>query len=389
MSKHIGIVTNQFPALSETFIVNKVLGLVEAGMKITVCVGTSVSDNDYYRKNLSSEKIRIININSKLQITKNLLIHPVKAVHFFIRIKKNKGAFTSFKLLLKGFLLKLQRFDFIHFEFSGIGIAHLDLIEFYKPAKIFVSCRGTAEYVTPILNPTRKNELTKLFSMVDRIHCVSEDLSKEISKYRALPEKVFVNRPAIKRDFEKTVKEKKNKGTKKIILSVGRLTFQKGYIYALLAIRELIKTCPDIEYHIIGQGPDFAELKYFIESNDLQNVIFLHGALPNIEVLEHLSFADVFLLPSVCEGIANSVLEAMSHSIPVVTTRIGGIEEVIKDGKNGILVGSYDSLSIKSGLEKVLLNQELSLVLGKNAYKTIQEHFLIDRQIKAFLKEYK
>ncbi len=388
MSKHIGIITNQFPALSETFIVNKALGLVEAGMKVTVCVGTAESDYDYFRETLSFKEIRIININSKSRLTLSLLIHPIKAAYWFIGIKKKKSAFNSFRLLTKGFLIKLQVFDIIHFEFSGIGIAHLDLIDFYKPAKVYVSCRGTAEYVTPILNPARKIGLAKLFSMVDRIHCVSEDLMREISKYGALPEKIFINRPGIRPNFEKTIKEKINKSTKKIILSVGRLTFQKGYIYALMAIRELIKTCPDVEYHIIGQGPDYAKMKYFIEKNDLQNVIILHGALSNNEVIKYLSFIDVFLLPSVCEGIANSVLEAMSLSVPVVSTRVGGIEEVIEDGYNGLLVDCFDYLSIKSGLEKVLLNQELGFVLGKNAYKTIQEHFLLERQIKIFLKEY-
>lgn len=388
MSRHVGIVTNQFPTLSETFIVNKILGLAEAGMKVTVCVGTGVSDIKYFSRIHDFKKIKIININSRSILALNLLIQPFKALLWFIQLKKKWSYINSFKILLKGFLIKLQRFDIIHFEFSGIGVAHLDLMDFYKPAKIFVSCRGTAEYVTPILNPARKVELAKLFSAVDRIHCVSGDILKEISKYGALPEKAFINRPAIKLELEHIAHENIKKNGKKIILSVGRLTFQKGYVYALMAIKELVKSHSDVEYHIIGQGPDLAEIKYFIDKNNLQSVIFLHGALSNVEVMRQLCSSDIFLLSSVCEGIANSVLEAMLHSIPVVSTRAGGITEVITDGYNGILVDCYDSSSIKSGLEKVLVNHELRYILGKNAQTTVMNHFLIDRQIEIYLKEY-
>lgn len=388
MSKRIGIITNQFPTISETFIVNKVLGLADAGMKVFVCVGTGVSDIKYFSRSHDFRKIKIVNVNSRSLIALNLLIHPIKALLWFIQLKKNWSFLNSFRILLKGFVISLQRFDIIHFEFSGIGVAHLDLLEFYKPAKTFVSCRGTAEYVTPILTPWRGIELAKLFSAVDRIHCVSGDILKEIVKYGALPEKSFINRPAIRPELEQPLHENIEYDKKTKILSVGRLTFQKGYVYALLAIRELVKAYPDIEYHIVGQGPDLAEIKFFIEKNGLQSVIFLHGALSYSEVLTLLNSSDIFLLSSVCEGIANSVLEAMFHSMPVVSTRIGGIEEVVKDGYNGILTESYDSSAIKSGLEKVLVNRELRETLGKNAHTTIKDQFLLDRQIKIFLEEY-
>lgn len=388
MGKSIAIITNQFPALSEIFIVNKVLGLQEAGMQVTVCVSAKDSDLNYFEQNDDLKHVKVINLNNKRNLTLNLIIHFLEAILWFIRLKKKNSFHDSLLILLKGFLIKIQNFDIIHFEFSGIGIDHLNFLDFYKPAKLYVSCRGSAEFVTPLVNPGRKEKLAKLFMGVDRIHCVSEDIRMEIQKYSAIPGKTFINRPAVKPQLEKVINKKIKQTNKQIILSVGRLVFQKGYVYALLAIRELVKTNHDIEYHIIGQGPDLAEIKFFIEKNELQNVIILHGALSNEEVMKHLFFADIFLLPSVCEGVANSVLEAMYHSIPVVATRAGGMEEVIKDGFNGIMTDCYDPLAIKSGLEKVLLNQELRNVLGKNAHATIIDHYLLERQIDTFLKEY-
>ncbi len=107
---------------------------------------------------------------------------------------------------------------------------------------------------------------------------------------------------------------------KRQFCQLAGLLFRKGYVYALLAIRDLMKTYPDVEYHIIGQGPDMAEILFFIENNGLRNSVFLYGALSNVMVKSHLISADIFLLPSVCEGISNSALEAMAIGIPVVST---------------------------------------------------------------------
>lgn len=388
MDKHIGIVTNQFPVLSETFILNKVIGLQLAGLHITVCVCSNISDNKYLANRDDFKKIKIININNKLDIIVNLIFHPIKAVRWFIQIKRNHDLLYSLNILFKGFLIKIQKFDIIHFEFSGIGVSQLDVLDYYKPAKLFVSCRGSAEYVAPLIDPFRKENLGQLFEMIDRIHCVSRAISQEIIKYGASIEKIFINRPAINVLREINIKRDSVHASHVTILSVGRLTFQKGYIYGLMAIQELVTEYPDIEYKIVGTGDDLAEIKFFIEFHNLHKNVILLGALPNEEVKTLLLSSDIFLLASVYEGIANVVLEAMATPMPVVSTRSGGMEEVIIDGFNGLLVDCYDPVGIGKAIRKLISNKDLREELGSNALRTINENYTIKRQMAIYLNEY-
>ena len=388
MGKHIGIITNQFPVLSETFILNKVIGLLEAGLNVTVCVGNNRRDNNCFTQNVDFKNIKIININSKLVIIVNLIFHPIKAVRMFLRISRNRDLLNSLNILFKGFLIKIQNFDVIHFEFSGIGVSQLEILDYYKPARLFVSCRGSAEYVAPLIDPLRKSNLERLFAKIDRIHCVSEALSKEIGKYGASQDKIFINRPAINVLNMPQINQNSLLRSHTTILSVGRLTFQKGYIYGLMAIKELVTDYPDLEYKIVGTGNDLAEIKYFIEFHNLHRNVILLGAMPNEEVKSIMQSSDIFLLTSVYEGIANAVLEAMSMSMPVVSTRSGGMEEIIIDGFNGLLVDCYDHLGIGKALRKIISNKNLSKELGSNALRTINENYTIKRQMNIYLNEY-
>lgn len=388
MGKHIGIVTNQFPVLSETFILNKVIGLQETGLRITVCIGTKRSYNNYFTQNNDFKNIKIININNKLVIIVNLICHPIKAMRLFLQIRRNWDLLNSFNILFKGFLIKIQRFDIIHFEFSGIGVSQLEVLDYYKPARLFVSCRGSAEYVAPLTDPLRKTNLERLFAKIDRIHCVSEAISKAIGQYGASQDKIFINRPAVNVLNDPTNDRRNSFKSCITILSVGRLTFQKGYIYGLMALKDLVTDYPDIEYKIVGMGDDLAEIKFFIEFNNLHKNVILIGALPNEEVKALMLSSDIFLLTSVYEGIANVVLEAMATSMPVVSTRSGGMAEVIIDGFNGLLVDCYDPVGINKAIRKLISDKALREELGSNALRTIIENYTIKRQMNIYLNEY-
>lgn len=389
MKKHIGIITNQFPTGSETFIVNKVLGLIDEGYKLTVCADSFSTHNRFFSQNNNLNKVKVIYPYHKAAVIKNILIHPFKAINHFITIRKHLKNNNFLSTFVRSFLIKIQGFDIIHFEFSGIGITHLDCIELYRPARIYVSCRGSAEYVTPLVDKCRSEKLDLLFQKVNRIHCVSEAMAILITRFGALPQKIFINRPAVSTDIVSIDISEKEYSNKTIILSVGRLVFQKGYLYGLIAIRELVKKIQNVEYHIVGSGEDFAEMKFFVDTFNLNKYVIFHGALANSEVKKMMQKADIFLLTSVCEGIANVALEAMAHSLPVVSTKAGGMDEVISNGFNGLLVDCYDYFAIESALEKLIFDLPLRKKLSTNALNTIHEHFIIKKQINKFIEEYK
>jgi colanic acid/amylovoran biosynthesis glycosyltransferase len=251
-----------------------------------------------------------------------------------------------------------------------------------------VSCRGTAEKVKPISEPNRKDQLRKLFSKVDAIHCVSQDMASTIHPFCNQPDKIFVNRPSIDPAVFKRAKPYAQPGAVLQIFTIGRFTFQKGYLIGLMAMHKLKSLGVQFKWKIVGDGPLKEEMLYHIHALQLQDCVELVGKKNRDEILELYNNTDVFLLPSVYEGIANVCLEAMSMELPVVSTKSGGMEEVIVHGENGLLCEVYDVDSIAENVKWLTQNPGLLKGLGVNARKTIIERFTISRQVDVFEEQY-
>ncbi len=95
------------------------------------------------------------------------------------------------------------------------------------------------------------------------------------------------------------------------------------------------------------------------------------------------------MLPSYYEGLPVSVLEAMLHGCLVVSTRVGGVPEIIEDGKDGYLVEAKDTTALKEGLEKALSNKEEAKRLTQNARKRVLEQFSIEKSVVSLVRIYK
>ena len=195
---HICIVTNGFPALTETFITAKVLELRKLGHTITVIKNQpNAQVNSSHLKRVKEAEIEVlsfIDISSTSGLIKAAIKNPIP---FFRSFSLNQAKFKkNYKAQLQGLLLTTYPFDIIHFEFSGLAVDYIDALKIVK-GKTVVSCRGTAEKVKPVSQPERGERLSKLFSVVDAIHCVSGDMANTIRPYTNNFNKVFVNRPSI------------------------------------------------------------------------------------------------------------------------------------------------------------------------------------------------
>jgi colanic acid/amylovoran biosynthesis glycosyltransferase len=144
----------------------------------------------------------------------------------------------------------------------------------------------------------------------------------------------------------------------------------------------------DFEYSIIGSGPDLELIKYLINELNLESNVHLLGKISSEEVKRVLNDSDIFLLPSLYEGIANAALEAMALDLPIISTNSGGMEEVIVNGLNGIIVKRFDSIGIANALKILIEKTDLRKQISGESRKVILEKFNIDRQLEIFEKEY-
>ncbi len=385
----ICIVVVSFPNVSETFILNKVAALASHGHKVQVVCEKRENVGAFYEAySIKSSQVTVHNLllpTSIASILKQLVLHPALLVQSF-SLSSNEFKKRFKDNFYIAFFSKLKP-DIIHFEFSGLGVSFLSIIDHLK-YKSVVSCRGTAEKLKLQFDEKRKVGLTTLFSKVDLIHCVSNDMKLTILPYCTNTEKIFINTPAIDPNFFQPAIHKKQ-NTKLIIVSVGRLTFLKGYIIGFLAMKELKAKGIEFEWKIIGDGSDMELLLFHRQYLNLKNEVFLLGKRNKEEINEILGSADIFMLTSFSEGIPNVVLEAMSKELPVVCSKCGGIEEVITQEEDGFLADIYDYESIAKYIIMLADNDALRKKIGVNARKKITEKFTLQQQTQIFEKHYR
>lgn len=183
-----------------------------------------------------------------------------------------------------------------------------------------------------------------------------------------------VDLDAYPRDNKITIINKKyHLEDKKVVIFVGRLTWEKGVEYLLKAASKIKG-----EIFIIGGGAEKENLVEMAEKMKLKNVHFLgyFGKEYINELREFYKRADCVVLPSVCdEGLGIVLLEAMASETPVVATNKGGIPLAVKDGKTGYLVRARSGEALAKAINKILLNDKLRHEMGLNARKLVEEKF--------------
>lgn len=391
---HVKLVANSFPVTSETFLFNLVTGLEARGVKVTVVAISPRSNADVYADRLNewSGDLDVIPLNTgvvrrALSTWSAALTRPAAAGVAASRYGVRKGS----NALVRAHHLMDGDPDIIHFAYSGTGIAYLDALGLVanRRAKLFVSCRGSAEKVKPITTPRRGEQLRRLFATVHRVHCVSQDMLEGLLAYGLRREQAFVNVPSIDAGaFRRATPYDASPKPVWQIVSTGRLSFHKGYVFGLLALRELKRRGHRFQYHVMGDGPEREMLTYLVHELGLHDDVVLHGKVGAADVRRALLAADVFLLSSVCEGIANAALEAMAMELPIVTTAAGGMTELIEHGVNGMIVDRFDAGAICASLEALLGSDELRQTIGRRARETVERTFVLSRQIDTFIAEY-
>jgi len=371
----INIVLNDVPQLSETFLVSWMRLLVEKGYSIQAII-----TGRYFLG--KSEKQRFISgIN---YVAKGNLTIFIKGILFI------KG-FSSVKSSLKAHLIGFGTPQLVHFSYSAIGVTYNQEISILqkKGIKFLVSCRGTSDNIKPYIVSGRKEKLLNLFQKIDAVHCVSQEmLDRMVRDFGLKEEKGFVNRPAI--DINKfRFRNEKIPTVKTIIISTGRLEYVKGFVFAFLGIQKLVEEGIGVEYRIIGGGKEEEYLRFLIQRLGLENSVKLLGPLsPDIVGLE-LSTADIYLSSSLSEGISNAVLEAMAIGLPVISTNVGGMPEVIEDGITGLLVEPYAPEQITDAIQRYIDDPMLKDKCIRNARERIEKDYSFARLIQVFDSKYK
>ena len=162
----------------------------------------------------------------------------------------------------------------------------------------------------------------------------------------------------------------------KVLGSIGRFNEQKGYKFLLKAISEILENVPDVRFIFVGDGPLRRELEKMTRELKVdQNVIFtgIRRDIPEI-----FSIMDVFIMPSIFEGLPLILLEAMAMGKPVIASRVGGIPEIVRHEVTGILVEPANPSAIANSIVKLLKDPVGAKRIGDSGREEVKRRFTID-----------
>lgn len=232
------------------------------------------------------------------------------------------------------------------------------------------------------------SKLTSFF--YDKIICVSEYDKKTAIKHKlAAKNKLTVIHNGIDIDnikfLSKEEAQKKliNKTSPLVIGTIAEWTKNKGLIYLLKAIKELKNKEFDLILIGSGENPDKTEMEKLTKEN---KNIHLIEYIPN--AVKYLKAFDIFILPSLKEGLPYTIIEAMSAEIPIIASDVGGISEMIIDQKTGFLIKSKNPKVIKEKIEYILNNKDKTETIVKKAEKKAIQEFSLNQMINKIKETY-
>ena len=384
----VGFILPSLPNYSETFFQSQISGLVQNGYIITLFINKNAKE-----KLTLHESVKIYlqpDVNKKIRLLINLLrflvCYPLLSLKY-IRLERLSN--RSWREILKNVIINshilTKKLDWIHFGFATMGIQRENVASAIG-AKSAVSFRGYDIGLYPHKHP---NCYSLLWQKIDKVHTISDDLYQKAVDL-GLDSKIPYEKitPAINLDFFKSNIDKDLHNPLRI-LTVGRLTWKKGYEYALKALVLLKNTQINFEYHIVGEGHYREAIMYTIYQLGLTKNVMLTGQIPPLEVKNEMEWADIYIQPSIQEGFCNAVLEAQAMGLLCIVTDADGLSENVLDGETGWVVPKRSPKKITEKIINILsMDDDRLNQIRKYAVKRVVNEFNLERQSQLFREFY-
>lgn len=216
------------------------------------------------------------------------------------------------------------------------------------------------------------------------------------------PKKVSIIRYGVNtKVFEPTAKDKsllKKLGvdfSDKIVLAVGRMVSQKGFIYLVRAFGEVVRKIPNSKLVIVGDGYEKTRLEKEAKKLKIEDRLILPGTISYDQLIKFYNIADAFVMPSIRDKEGNidaspvAMMEAMSCGVPVVATRFSGDEDLVIKGKTGFLVKEKDSKQIADAILKLIAIRRRRDEIQKEVRRIAENNFSIHSVSKKYIEIFK
>jgi glycosyltransferase involved in cell wall biosynthesis len=386
VSCHLAVLVNEFPRLSETFVVGDLLGLEAAGVRLHIF--------SLRRPEMALAQEAVEDLRAPVEYLPeisgrqlSLLVRTIQAALFFRDPRRfSRGLaeiYTSpdySRSRLQQALLLARRLDrigspplYIHFAHKPATVGRFAALLLGSPFAI--SAHAVDVWTTPVPELHAKCRDAQLVlccyeEALDYVRLIADGSAR----VELAPHGVVIPPQPVRAEQSPSV-----------LLSVGRLVEKKGFDTLVRAARLLRDRGLQFQVRIVGEGPLWPALQRLVNELDLADTVRFLGPLTAQELEPQYAHAAVFALACRIgsdgnrDGLPNTVLEAMARGLPVVSTTLGSIEEAVTDGEQGLLAPADDHTALASALERLLNDRNLRSRLGAAARSRVLERYDRDR----------
>jgi glycosyltransferase involved in cell wall biosynthesis len=390
-------VVDSFPKLSETFILNEIVELIRRGIDVKILALRKQVERTINEDILSNNLVDItryfhLPVPSELEFR-----HCISPLFYYCMLKTfyMYHADATFKHLvrLSYFIPYYRDVDIVHAHFAyeaaiaGMHIGNVLGKPFTFTAhayEIFSRSAYSKERLMALADSAEKIITPSAFNknyIMKETHCAEDKI--EIVRATICAEKFNNNKP--RKTAEDTIK----------IIAIGRLVEKKGFEYLIRAMKTVMKGNSSVTLNIIGEGKLKKELIKLSNNLSLAGCVNILGERSNEYCAQELSNSDIAVLPCVVATDGDldvcplTLQEAMAMEIPVVSTTVGSIPELIEDGKEGFLVPERNEKALADAILKLINNPSQREKMGKKGREKILREFNIKTQVDKLLEIWK
>lgn len=400
----IAFIVDNFPILSETFIVNQITGLIERGDEVHI-YGRQTEEKKLHP---DVEKYKLIERTRYLpDIPKNYLSRFFNVVYLLtinfskcplvllrsLNVFKYGKRAASLRLFYSTLpFIKVSKYDIIHCQFGrqavckfgpysyeGVVLRDIGAVK----GKLITTFRGYD--ISWYIHKYGENVYEELFKKGDFFFANCDFFRKRAIQLGCDENKIIVHGSGIDCNRFKFKARYPDVTGKIRIATTGRLVEKKGIEYAICAIAEVAKKYPNIEFNIIGDGELKKRFVKIIKELNIADKVNLKGWRNQKEIIDILDETHIFVAPSVTasdgnqDAPVNTLKEAMAMGLPVIGTLHGGIPELIEDGISGFLVPERDPSAIADKLIYLIQHPEIWQQMGLSGRKKVETDYDINK----------
>jgi len=386
MSQKIAYLASEYPAISHTFIFQEIKALRNENFEIiTASINESkkidrMTDEEkedhnstYYIKKTPVSKIIVAHLSVFMKspfLYLSVLKKAIRSRKMAYSLGKGIAYFVEAVLIVDW--MRKENVKHIHVHFGNPAATVVLFASYFRDISYSISIHGSDIFYNVDENLLREKILNAW-----KVRCISSYCQSQLMRLVSFDvwKKFEIVRCGVDTNRFSPGLKPENKTPE--ILCLGRLDPAKGQHILLKSAKLLEERDLSLQLLFVGDGPERDSLKYEAKKMNLKNDVIFTGAVGHDEVHNYYDRADIFVLPSFAEGIPVVLMEAMAKEVPVISSRITGIPELIADGVSGILTTPTDSIELADAIENILKDKNYALSLGKKGRERVQADYNI------------